>query len=122
MKVPEKENAALGHRPEFDMPFFRGNFFEMNPITLLRRFTEQMDPLLNAPGAVTRIRSPPIEVQGEDGRFRVTAETDKTSAEYTNEIPVQTRGTRIRIQIARRHPVAGPVRAVRPPGLRGNTS
>lgn len=120
------------------MPFFRGNFFEMNPITLLRRFTEEMDPLLNAPGAVTRIRSPPIEAQEEEGRFRVTAETDKASAEYTNgvleiripipeskaktrEIPVQTRGTRIRIQIARRHPVAGPVRAVRPLGLRGNT-
>ena len=39
----EKAKEALVRRPGFEVPLFRGSLFNMNPFTLMRRFTEDMD-------------------------------------------------------------------------------
>jgi HSP20 family protein len=88
-KAPEKETSALAHWPEFDTPFFRGNFFEMNPISLIRRFTQEMDRFYHAPGGVAGIWSPTIEVKEEGGKFKVTAELPGVKSE---DVKVQVTG------------------------------
>src|SRR5437764_12820220 len=80
-KAPEKETAGLVEWPGFDTPFFRGNFFDMNPIALMRRFTEDMERLFKAPGAVSGVWSPAIEIKEENDKFRVTAELPGVKAE-----------------------------------------
>src|SRR5689334_7438194 len=80
-KAPEKETGALVRWPSFDMPFFRGNLFEMNPMTLMRRFTEEMDRYFNLPIAGTGAWCPTVEVKEENGKLRVIAELPGVKSE-----------------------------------------
>jgi HSP20 family protein len=73
-KAPESESASLAKWAGFDMPLFRGNFFEMSPITLMRRFTEEMDRFFAQANAGTAVWTPVIEVKQDSGKFLVTAE------------------------------------------------
>ena len=76
VKNPKKEvpvKPLLG----FETPFFRGNFFAVNPFALMRQFTEEMDRLFGpAPRASTEVAAwtPAIEVKEKEGKLLVTAE------------------------------------------------
>jgi HSP20 family protein len=72
----EKTKEALIRRPGFEVPLFRGSLFNMNPFTLMRRFTEDLD---RAFGTVpdtgqTLPWSPTVEVKEVNGKFLVSAE------------------------------------------------
>jgi HSP20 family protein len=61
----------------FETPFFRGNLFNVNPFTLMRQFTEEMDRVFaQAPRGVEAngAWNPAIEVRLKDGKFLVNAE------------------------------------------------
>lgn len=72
----ENEKEALVRRPGFELPLFRGSLFNMNPFTLMRRFTEDMDRAFGAaPGTVeTTFWSPAVEVKEVNGKLLVSAE------------------------------------------------
>lgn len=75
LKQPKEERTELDRW--FEMPLFRGSLFSMNPFTLMRQFTEDMDrfwsqtPRVSGNGAAW---SPAIEVREKDGKLLVTAE------------------------------------------------
>ncbi|MEX2263083.1 MAG: Hsp20/alpha crystallin family protein [Bryobacteraceae bacterium] len=52
-----------------------GDFFNMSPFTLMRRFTEEMDRAFQGlGGASARGWAPPVEVSEEEGKLKVSAE------------------------------------------------
>jgi len=64
-------------RPPFDAPFFRGNLFALNPFTLMRRFTDEMDHFFKPSGELAAIPNawiPVVEVKEKDNKILVTAE------------------------------------------------
>ena len=71
----EKPEQGLVRWPGLDMPLLRGSF-SMNPFTLMRRFTEEMDrffPTKLGTGE-TDFWSPAVEVTETGGTFLVSAE------------------------------------------------
>lgn len=72
----ENEKEALVRRPGFEVPLFRGSLFNMNPFTLMRRFTEDMDRAFGTvPGTgETIVWSPTVEVKEANGKFLVSAD------------------------------------------------
>jgi len=76
VKQPKKEEVALQPFVGFE-PFFRGNFFAVNPFALMRQFTEEMDRYFGqAPRAAGNGAAwvPTIEVKEKEGKLLVTAE------------------------------------------------
>lgn len=75
VKQPKIEKPALGRF--FEPGLFRGNVFSVNPFTLMRTFTEEMDKLFGpAPhtAETPAIWTPIVEVKEKDGKLLVTAE------------------------------------------------
>ena len=72
----EKAKEALIRRPGFDVPLIRGSLFNMNPFTLMRRFTEDMDRAFGTVPDTGEILSwsPTVEVKEVNGKFLVSAE------------------------------------------------
>jgi HSP20 family protein len=62
----------------FETPLFGGNLFAVNPFTLMRRFTDEMDRVFgaapNKTGALPNVWAPAIEVKEKDGKFFLTAD------------------------------------------------
>jgi len=76
VKNPKKE-APVKPFLGFETPFFRGNFFTVNPFALMRQFTEEMDRAFGpAPRAAAEVAAwiPAIEVKEKEGKLLVTAE------------------------------------------------
>ena len=71
----EKAKEALVQRG-FELPLFRGSLFNMNPFTLMRRFTEDMDRAFGTvPGTGETLSwSPTVEVKQVNGKLLVSAE------------------------------------------------
>lgn len=72
-----KKEAPLNPVLGFETPFFRGNFFAVNPFALMRQFTEEMNRVFGpAPRAATEVAAwtPAIEVKEKEGKLLVTAE------------------------------------------------
>jgi HSP20 family protein len=71
----EKAKEALVQRG-FELPLFRGSLFNMNPFTLMRRFTEDMDRVFRTvPGTGETLSwSPTVEVREVNGKLLVSAE------------------------------------------------
>ena len=75
--VKQKEAAV---RPTqwrgLEIPFFRGNLFDINPFALMRQFTEEMDRTFGAARTAPNgaAWSPAIEVTQEKGSLIVKAE------------------------------------------------
>src|ERR1700683_398478 len=84
----ETGKEALVRRPGFEVPLFRGSLFNMNPFTLMRRFTEDMDRAFGAaPGTgEATLWSPAVEVKEVNGKLLVSAELPGLKK---NEIKVQ---------------------------------
>jgi HSP20 family protein len=64
-------------RSPFDAPFFRGNLFALNPFTLMRRFTDEMDHFFKPSGELAATPNawiPVVEVKEKDNKLIVTAE------------------------------------------------
>jgi hypothetical protein len=61
----EKAREALIRRPGFEVPLFRGSLFNVNPFTLMRRFTEDMDRAFGTVPGTGEILSwsPTVEVK-----------------------------------------------------------
>ena len=72
--APEKETEAVVRRPAFEAPFFRNNWFDMNPIMLMRKFGEEMDHFFDMTRQEKGVWAPTVEVKEETGKFRVSAE------------------------------------------------
>jgi HSP20 family protein len=72
----EKAKEALVRRPGFELPLFRGSLFNMNPFTLMRRFTEDMDRAFGTVPAMGEPLSwsPTVEVKEVNGKLLVSAE------------------------------------------------
>ena len=72
----QKAKEALLRPPGFEVPLLRGSLFNMNPFTLMRRFTEDMDRAFGTvPGTVETLSwSPTVEVKEVNGKFLVSAE------------------------------------------------
>jgi HSP20 family protein len=72
----EKTKEALIRRPGFEVPLFRGSLFNMNPFTLMRRFTEDLDRAFGTVSDTgeTLSWSPTVEVKEVNGKFLVSAE------------------------------------------------
>jgi HSP20 family protein len=75
LKVREGKEG-LAPWPGFDMPLFRGSLFTMNPFTLMKHFTEDLDRAFTTPTVATNggYWSPALEVKEKDGKYLVTAE------------------------------------------------
>jgi len=76
VKNPKKE-APVSPFLGFETPFFRGNFFGVNPFALMRQFTDEMDRMFGpGPRLATEIAAwtPAIEVKEKEGKLLVTAE------------------------------------------------
>ena len=76
VKQPKKEAFELSPMLGFE-PFFRGNFFAVNPFALMRQFTEEMDRYFGPAARATGKGAawiPAIEVKEKEGKLLVTAE------------------------------------------------
>lgn len=76
-KEASKEKGELVPWPGFEMPLFRGGFFNVNPFALMKRFVEEMDHAFDRMGLGTpeaAFWSPTVEVKELDGKLRVSAE------------------------------------------------
>ena len=62
--------------PTAEFPFFRGNIFEVNPLALMRKFTEEMNHYFEGAkaGDTTFAWVPAIEVKEEAGKLMVHVE------------------------------------------------
>ncbi|MFN7931873.1 MAG: Hsp20/alpha crystallin family protein [Bryobacteraceae bacterium] len=75
LTVNKPKEKELIPRSMFDMPFFRGSMFHMNPFALMRQFTDEMDRMFTAmPEAKTEFWAPAIEVKRANGTIHVVAE------------------------------------------------
>lgn len=77
VKVKKAKEEGLMRRPMLpDFPWFRGNFFHLNPFALMRQFTEEMDRMFRLPWAEKGIEvwSPAIETKMVEGNLVVKAE------------------------------------------------
>lgn len=92
-KEVKKEKGELVRWPGFEMPLFRGSFFNMNPFGLMKRFTEEMDRMFGGIGfgvPKTALWSPAVEVKELEGKLLVFAELpglrkEDIKAEVTDE-------------------------------------
>lgn len=77
VKQPKTERPELSRLLGFETPLFRGNLFTVNPFTLMKQFTEEMDKIFGPAARVTGDGAawiPAIEVKEKEGKFFVTAE------------------------------------------------
>ena len=83
------QNSGLMHRGEWGLPSLFGRnpeeFISMNPFTLMRRFTEEMDRVFSGRGGnggrEVGIWAPAIEVREREGNLVVSAELPGLSKE-----------------------------------------
>jgi HSP20 family protein len=74
-KSPEKETQAVSKLPGFDFPFFRGDFVNTNPFTMMRVFARDVDRFFSEmPYMETGSWFPAVEVKQDGGKLLVTAE------------------------------------------------
>ncbi|HEX5430765.1 MAG TPA: Hsp20/alpha crystallin family protein [Bryobacteraceae bacterium] len=77
VKQMKPERQDVGRWFGFDQPLFRGSLFGINPFTLMRRFTEDMDrvfqPEFRTVEGGTDWR-PALEVKEKEGKLLITAE------------------------------------------------
>jgi HSP20 family protein len=81
VKTSAPENAGtVTKRPEFEMPLFGSEWFQMNPFALMRKLAREMDR-----GFHTVLEnstwSPVVEIKEAAGMFRVIAELPGVDAE-----------------------------------------
>lgn len=77
VKQPKQERSELSRWSGLDTPLFRGSPFSMNPFSLMRRFTQDMDRIFGQMSRATEgvaAWSPVIEVKEKEGKLMVTAE------------------------------------------------
>ena len=77
VKQAKQEKPEMTRWSGFEMPFFRGSLFSMNPFALMRQFTEDMDRVFtNMPRTTgeSAAWAPTIEVKEKEGKLLVTAE------------------------------------------------
>jgi len=73
-KTPEKVAGDLSRWPAFDTGFFPGNWFNMHPISLMKKFTGEMDRFFYGNQTESGFWSPAVELKEEPGKFRLLAE------------------------------------------------
>jgi HSP20 family molecular chaperone IbpA len=77
VKQPKHERPELSRWLGFDAPLFRGSLFSVNPLVLMRQFTDDIDRMFaHVPKAMGNGAewTPAIEVKQKEGKFQVTAE------------------------------------------------
>jgi HSP20 family protein len=74
IKVKTASDGAVAKRPAFDTPLFSGGWFDLNPFTLMKRFTQEMDRAYHMVLSENGAWVPVLEVKEEGGKFRVSAE------------------------------------------------
>jgi len=78
VRKPETEKQELTRYPGFEFPFLRGSLFHVNPFSLMRQFTEDMDRYFTGVSVPRsgemEVWSPTVEVKQVNGKFLVTAE------------------------------------------------
>jgi HSP20 family protein len=75
---PETGKEGLTRYPGMEFPFLRGSLFNVNPFSLMKQFTEDMDRYFTGVSVPTsgelEVWSPTVEVKQVNGKFLVTAE------------------------------------------------
>jgi HSP20 family protein len=76
LKKPTPEKQELAKYATFELPLFRGSLFNLNPFSLMRRFTEDMDRYFGTAPWIeeAEVWMPTIEVKQVNGKFLVMAE------------------------------------------------
>jgi HSP20 family protein len=78
VRKPETGKESLTRYPGFEFPFLRGSLFNLNPFSLMKQFTEDMDRYFGGvsvtPSGELEVWSPTVEVKQVNGKFLVTAE------------------------------------------------
>jgi HSP20 family protein len=73
-KVPENPTREIARWPAFGAGFFPTNWFETHPMSLMRKFTDEMDRFFYRNRAETGVWAPAVELKEEPGKFRLMAE------------------------------------------------
>lgn len=76
-KQPKQERREPAEWPAWPAPLFRGSLFSLNPFTLMRQFTDDMDRFFaQAPRAGGELAAwmPAIEVKQKDSKLLLTAD------------------------------------------------
>src|SRR5215472_6647619 len=77
----EKETGEMARWPGFEPAFMRGNWFDMHPFSLMRKFTDEMDRFFHGFRTEGGVWTPALEVKEESGKLRVFAELPGLKAE-----------------------------------------
>ena len=90
-KEPKTEYAEMSPLFGFETPLIRGSFFGVNPFTLMKHFTEEVDRMFGYKTAIAPPDAwrPAIEVKEEKGNLLVTAELPGVKKE---DVRVHVRG------------------------------
>jgi HSP20 family protein len=73
-KQLEKANGDVARWPAFDAEFFPSNWFNMHPISLMKKFTDEMDRFFYGNRTEGGVWAPAVEFKEEAGKFRLLAE------------------------------------------------
>jgi HSP20 family protein len=69
-----KATGELARWPAFDTGFFGPNWFNMHPISLMKKFSDEMDRFFYGDRSSKSTWAPVVEFKEEPGKFRLLAE------------------------------------------------